>query len=144
MFLVLSPQNLNWYANLPRYLFILFKIERKRYESTYVLIVIDDIYCDKRCCRDHDYCADNLDFGECKYGLCNFRLGHCNYRIGLCNYWLGLCNFSLGNCNHRLGLCNFRLGLCNFTLGSCNYRLGLRNYRLDSVLRTLQLLVRTL
>ena len=28
-----------------------------------------------RCCRDHDYCADNLGFGECKYGICNFRKG---------------------------------------------------------------------
>jgi hypothetical protein len=58
-------------------------IERKSDESTYVLILIDDIYCGKRCCRDHDYCADNLDFGECKYGLCNFRLGLCTYRLGL-------------------------------------------------------------
>jgi hypothetical protein len=41
---------LNWYANLPRYLLLSFhmnsNIERKRNESTYVLVLIDDIYCD--------------------------------------------------------------------------------------------------
>ncbi|XP_023337315.1 uncharacterized protein LOC111708238 [Eurytemora carolleeae] len=32
------------------------------------------------CCRDHDQCADNLEFGECRYGLCNLSpitVSHC-------------------------------------------------------------------